>query len=375
MAPSFEPFSRPTPPSPHPLDPVNPAEIRLAVNVLENRFPEVPLRYKRIDVLEPIKCDTVSYLDAERLGLPLPRKPRRLLYTLFHRRDTGGFFKAILDADSKELVSMEELPKDVQGPADIDELIKIEEACMNHPAVLAEIDKMQLPEGMTVCNDPWIYGTDSNNETRRLAQCYMYIVAVDHPESNHYSLPCAFSPVFDQVTHELIRIDYLPTGTDATTEPTRPWKPVKCIQYAHDLLDQPVRIDLKPYIVRHPEGPSFTVNGQEVYWQKWRFRVGFNNRDGLLLYNITYDGRNTFYRLSMSEMTVPYGDPRKPYHRKQAFDAGDVGFGITANSLALGCDCLGHIKYFDGFRTDSKGNPVLLKNIICMHEQDNGLQH
>ncbi|KAL1631160.1 cytochrome c oxidase subunit 1 [Neofusicoccum ribis] len=270
---------------------------------------------------------------------------------------------------------MEELPKDVQGPADIDELIEIEEACMNHPAVLAEIKKMQLPAGMTVCNDPWIYGTDSNNETRRLAQCYMYIVAVDHPESNHYSLPCAFSPVFDQVTHELIRIDYLPAGADATTEPTRPWNPVKCIQYAHDLLDQPVRTDLKPYIVRQPEGPSFTVNGQEVYWQKWRFRVGFNNRDGLLLYNITYDGRNTFYRLSMSEMTVPYGDPRKPYHRKQAFDAGDVGFGITANSLALGCDCLGHIKYFDGFRTDSKGNPVLLKNIICMHEQDNGLQH
>ena len=68
-------------------------------------------------------------------------------------------------------------------------------------------------------------------------------------------------------------------------------------------------------------------------------------------------------------------DPRKPYHRKQAFDAGDVGFGITANQLTLGCDCLGHIKYFDGYRTDSRGNPVLLKNVICMHEQDNGIQH
>lgn len=68
-------------------------------------------------------------------------------------------------------------------------------------------------------------------------------------------------------------------------------------------------------------------------------------------------------------------DPRPPYHRKQAFDVGDVGFGITANQLSLGCDCLGHIKYFDGYRTDSKGNPVLLKNVICMHEQDSGLQH
>lgn len=77
-------------------------------------------------------------------------------------------------------------------------------------------------------------------------------------------------------------------------------------------------------------------------------------------------------RLSFANLVL---DPRKPYHRKQAFDAGDVGFGITANQLSLGCDCLGHIKYFDSYRADSRGNPVLLKNVICMHEQDNGIQH
>lgn len=68
-------------------------------------------------------------------------------------------------------------------------------------------------------------------------------------------------------------------------------------------------------------------------------------------------------------------DPRAPYHRKQAFDVGDVGFGITANQLALGCDCLGHIKYFNGYRTDAKGEPILLQNVICLHEQDAGIQH
>ena len=74
-------------------------------------------------------------------------------------------------------------------------------------------------------------------------------------------------------------------------------------------------------------------------------------------------------------MPVPFGDPRKPYHRKQAFDVGDVGLGVTCNQLALGCDCLGHIKYFDGFRVDSKGNPVHLKNVICLHEKDPGILH
>jgi primary-amine oxidase len=96
---------------------------------------------------------------------------------------------------------------------------------------------------------------------------------------------------------------------------------------------------------------------------------------GLVIYNVTYDGRNTFYRLPLSEMTVPCGDPRSPYHRKQAFDIGNVGFGVTANQLPMGCDWLGHIKYVNGYTTNSRGGPVFLENAICLHEQDNGLQH
>ena len=42
--------------------------------------------------------------------------------------------------------------------------------------------------------------------------------------------------------------------------------------------------------------------------------------------------------------TVPYADPRSPYHRKQAFDFGDGGLGHAVNNLTLGCDCLGLIK-------------------------------
>lgn len=48
---------------------------------------------------------------------------------------------------------------------------------------------------------------------------------------------------------------------------------------------------------------------------------------------------------------------------------------MTANQLSLGCDCLGNIHYFDGSRADSQGNGLLLKNVICLHEQDAGLLH
>lgn len=93
----------------------------------------------------------------------------------------------------------------------------------------------------------------------------------------------------------------------------------------------------------------------------------------LILNQVTYDGRDVFYRVALSEMNVPYGDPRAPFHRKAAFDLGDAGAGATANNLKLGCDCLGSIKYLDGIISDDKGNPVVMPNCICIHEQDNGI--
>jgi primary-amine oxidase len=141
-----------------------------------------------------------------------------------------------------------------------------------------------------------------------------------------------------------------------------------------ELLDTPLRKDLKPLNVIQPDGPSFQVTNESlVEWQKWRFRVGFNPREGATLHDVRYDGRSILYRLSLSEMTVPYGDPRPPFHRKQAFDFGDGGAGQAANNLSLGCDCLGVIKYFDTITTDPEGNPSMSKNVVCLHEQDNGI--
>lgn len=98
----------------HPFDPITPGEITLATKILQAAFPDVTLRYKKIDLQEPIKAEVVPYIEAERLGKPLPTKPTRLLQVLFHRMDTGAFFKGLLNADTKSVVYAKELPKDVQ---------------------------------------------------------------------------------------------------------------------------------------------------------------------------------------------------------------------------------------------------------------------
>ena len=43
----------------------------------------------------------------------------------------------------------------------------------------------------------------------------------------------------------------------------------------------------------------------------------------------------------------PTATRKKKNHRKNAFDVGEGGIGSLANSLTLGCDCLGQIYYFD----------------------------
>lgn len=100
---------------------------------------------------------------------------------------------------------------------------------------------------------------------------------------------------------------------------------------------------------------------------------GFNHREGMVLHNVKYDNRPLFYRLSLSDMTIPYADPRHPFHKKAAFDLGDVGAGATANNLKLGCDCLGHIQYLSSVLSDDNGDPVYMENCVCIHEQDAGI--
>lgn len=62
-----------------------------------------------------------------------------------------------------------------------------------------------------------------------------------------------------------------------------------------------------------------------------------------MIYDVHHDDKPLFFRLSLSEMMIPYADPRYPFHCKAVFDLGDVGASIMANNLQLGCDCLGSI--------------------------------
>lgn len=145
--------------------------------------------------------------------------------------------------------------------------------------------------------------------------------------------------------------------------------------YTDPELTGAMRETQKPISITQPEGPSFTVTGgNHVQWEKWSLDVGFDVREGVVLHNIGFADagrtRSIINRASIAEMVVPYGDPAPVRSWQNYFDTGEYLVGQYANSLELGCDCLGDITYISPVVSDGFGNPREIRNGICMHEED-----
>ena len=235
------------------------------------------------------------------------------------------------------------------------ELQAMASICHNSPLFQAKVKELALPDGFDVVIEPWPYGgLDLNDENQRYFQALVFAADTrsTNADTNFYTYPLPLIPVVDWIKQEVIRVDELATG--GIGDPYTPQSDLRKAgiidhcrpsEYVPELAEFKMRTDLKELSVLQPDGPSFAVRDESlVEWQKWRLRVSFNPREGAVVHDVWYDGRSVLYRLSISDMTVPYADPRPPFHRKQAFDFGDGGVGHCVNNLELGCDCLGVIK-------------------------------
>lgn len=101
--------------TPHPLDPITPAELRQAVKILRDLFPGTRLRFKFIDIYECPKNEIIPYLESERLGTPLPPPPNRRARIYFHKHITDVFQKAVVNLTTGDVELLQALP-DSQGP-------------------------------------------------------------------------------------------------------------------------------------------------------------------------------------------------------------------------------------------------------------------
>lgn len=190
----------------------------------------------------------------------------------------------------------------------------------------------------------------------------------DHPADSAWAHPIdgllAFVDVMNKTVHAVHDFGTVPV-------------PDQSGNFDDPAVTGPMRTTQKPIEITQPEGPSFTVDGNLVNWEKWSLRVGFDAREGLVLHQIGFEDRGTtrpiVHRASIAEMVVPYGDPSPVRSWQNYFDTGEYLVGRYANSLELGCDCVGDITYFDAVIADELGNPKTLSNAVCMHEEDFGV--
>jgi primary-amine oxidase len=343
----------------HPLEPLTSQEIAEAVEIVrlkqsvgtEFRFPCVTLH-------EPEK----SAVLALKLGENLPREAFLILLDT----STGYTYEAIASLTQGEVISWQHIP-DVQPNIMADELAECEVVVKEHPDFRAASARRGITDLDLVVVDPWAIGNFGFKEEEgiRLSRCLCYLRSVAN--GNFYSRPIdGLVPVVDLSKMAVLRIE------DVGNVPVPPDPG----EYAQSFIPK-FRDDIKPLHITQPEGPSFQVEGHHVCWQKWQFRIGFTPREGVVLYTVGYEDRDKLrpiiYRASMSEMVVPYGDPRSQHFRKNAFDLGEHGIGLLSNSLKLGCDCVGEIYYFDAALTNSRGDVSIIENAVCLHEEDYGI--
>lgn len=192
-----------------------------------------------------------------------------------------------------------------------------------------------------------------------------------HVDDCQYVYPLDFCPIFNADTKEVIHIDVPKVRRPLNKAPPNNY------HAASIEAEGGYRTDLKPINITQPEGVSFTMDGRFISWQNWKLHIGFNYKEGLVLSNVSFNDKGNqrpiFWRISLAEMVVPYGNPEHPHQRKHAFDLGEYGGGYMTNSLSLGCDCKGAIHYMDFAYVNRAGQAQTVKNAICIHEEDAGI--
>ncbi len=352
------------PPVLHPLAPLTGDEIIAAREIVyASGLAEAPneaLRFAYVGLCDPPK-ELVRAVDR---GEPVALDRRVRLVVL--QGPVADVAEVIVSVTRGE-IDRWEIVRDVRPPLQIEESIMVLAALHEHPEWNAALDRRGIVDRSLVQIDPWPAGTFglAHEEGRRITRCIAFLR--ESKEDNGYARPLEGLLAFvDMGRGEVLEV--LDLGVV-------PLPPKSGSYYPED--NGPLRTDLKPLEITQPEGPSFEVDGNLVRWQKWSLRIGMDPLEGLVIYTVGYeDGgrvRPILYRASVSEMVVPYGDPGPMHAWKSAFDAGEWGLGRMANSLSLGCDCLGEIRYLDDVWADERGKPHTRTNAICMHEEDYGI--
>jgi primary-amine oxidase len=354
----------------HPLEPLSADEVGAAAAILKrDQRLAASARFVTITLNEPPKTAVLSFGPDDRID-------RQAKIVIWERAE-GSTYEGVVSITDNRALSWIAVPG-VQPAIMAEEFVIVEDVVKQDPRFVEALRKRGVTDMSLVMCDAWPLGYNGPEDDATKGRFCLPIIWVKTDlDDNGYARPVEGVVVrFDLDRMQVLEVE--DHGVTPLLE--RPGN------YTAERIKDPanfphfpdgVRTDLKALEITQPDGPSFTIDGHHVAWQKWDLRIGFTPREGLVLHMVQYRDsgrlRPIIYRASLSEMFIPYGDPRPTHYRKNVFDMGEYGVGFYVNSLELGCDCLGEIRYFDATVNDNDGNPLVMKNAICLHEEDVGI--
>ncbi len=353
----------------HPLEPLDADEIARASAIIRDQRGQDPqIRFVSIALQEPDKREVLAH------DMRGAEPPERVAFAVLYDRGRQQTIEAAVSLTSGVVTSWE-IVEGVQPGVMLEEFFSTEEITRADPRWQEAMRKRGVTDFSLAMIDPWAAGYDIEDPLgRRLIRPLTFVRTRE--DDNGYARPVEGLVVLVDLDKMEV-IDVRDHGVVPLPERAGNYVPELMFDDDNRPAHTAIRDDVRPIEITQPEGPSFTVDGHQVSWQKWRLRVGYTPREGLVLHQVGYEDRGRLrpvvYRASLAEMYIPYADPAPTHRIKNVFDEGEYGVGLLLNPLQLGCDCLGEIHYFDVVANDQDGQPLTIPNAICMHEEDYGV--
>ena len=344
----------------HPLDPATGDEIGRAVELVRKTLGSNAW-FSSCGRVEPTKAALKNWQTKD--------DPLRVIRLLgVDESGDGGFEADVRLADGD--VTVRRLPLEAQTPygyADFAAAIALTKSNPEWLAAVAErgvatatkedLERIQI--------DPWPAGGYPHPdvpEGHRAFRCIAFVR--DDPTDNGYAHPIQGLIAHIDVTNRcLVAIE----DSGAVPLPKTPGR----FDSAHQ---EGTRHGLRELAITQPDGPGFEVDGYRIRWQGYDVRVSIHPTHGLVLHQLSLNDRPLLYRAALSDMVVPYGDSDPMHSWKHVLDASEYNLGTAVNSLKLGCDCVGEIRYLDVHHVTWEGKVRAVENAICLHEEDYGIQ-
>lgn len=340
----------------HPLDPLDEGEIAGVVKILQAapNFPRIAL-FSTIQLNELPKKEVLNF----KAGAAF----RREAFAIVLDREKNKTYEAIIDLRAGKIVSWKEITG-VQPLIFYSEYDTLQQIVKADARWQAAMRKRGFRDFDKVAVDGWAVGQVDPRFTGRLMRGLSYLKG---DSANYYGRPIeGVVAIVNMNTHKVIEV------TDTGVVPVS-----KTSQDFDEESIGRLRETPKPLLITQPEGTSYQLKGQEISWQKWRFRYTMHPREGLVLHLVNYDDdgrdRPILYRASLSEMVVPYGDPDPNWRWRAAFDVGEYSVGRLASPLEPKLDAPENAQLIDATFADDFGKPYTLERAVAIYERDGGI--